>query len=134
MTMEEKNQIITQYIYNSFLELKQLCPKDKGFFVNEDKYKRSLDLFLNRDEEIDTLKQEIDLEKEKLLDSYRKWEQEEREKYLSQFENEVVENNKLGIALNRQMIELMMIANAKSIEELKQISSVLFIDSDSSNL
>ena len=134
MTMEEKNQIITQYIYNSFLELKQLCPKDKGFFVNEDKYKRSLDLFLNRDEEIDTLKQEIDLEKEKLLDSYRKWEQEEREKYLSQFENEVVENNKLGIALNRQMIELMMIANAKSIEELKQISSELFIDSDSSNL
>ena len=46
----------------------------------------------------------------------------------------VVENNKLGIALNRQMIELMMIANAKSIEELKQISSELFIDSDSSNL
>ena len=134
MTMEEKNQIITQYIYNSFLELKQLCPKDKGFFVNEDKYKKSLDMFLNRDEEIDTLKQEIDLEKEKLLDLYRKWEQEEREKYLSQFENEVVENNKLGITLNRQMIELMMIANAKSIEELEQISSELFIDSDSSNL
>ena len=37
MTMEEKNQIITQYIYNSFLELKQLCPKDKGFFGLSDR-------------------------------------------------------------------------------------------------
>ena len=132
MTMEEKNQIITQYIYNSFLELKQLCPKDKGFFVNEDKYKRSLDLFLNRDEEIDTLKQEIDLEKEKLLDSYRKWEQEEMERYLSQFEDEKQE--KMGITLNRQMIELMMISNASSIDELQKICSELEIDIDNSNL
>lgn len=134
MTVEEKNQIITQYIYNSFLELKQLCPKDKGFFVNEDKYKKSLNMFLNRDEDINELKQLIDLEKDKLLEAYQKWEQEERERYLSQFENEVMENNKLGVTLNRQMIELMMIANAKSIEELKQISSELFIDIDSSNL
>ena len=132
MTMEEKNQIITQYIYNSFLELKQLCPKDRGFFVNEDKYKKSLDLFLNRDEEIDTLKQEIDLEKEKLLDSYRKWEQEEMERYLSQFEDETQE--KMGITLNRQMIELMMISNASSIDELQKVCSELEIDIDNSNL
>ena len=55
MTMEEKNQVITQYIYNSFLELKQLCSKDKGFFVNEEKYKKSLNMFLNRDEDIEEL-------------------------------------------------------------------------------
>ena len=134
MTMEEKNQVITQYIYNSFFELKQLCPKDKGFFVNEEKYKKSLNMFLNRNEDIIELKKLIDLEKEKLLESYRKWEREEKERYLSQLEDEVIENNKLGITLNRQMIELMMIANSNSIEELKQISLELFINIDSSNL
>lgn len=87
MTMEEKNQVITQYIYNSFLELKQLCSKDKGYFVNKEKYKKSLNMFLNRDEDIEELKKQIDLEKKNLLDSYRKWEEEERNRYLSRFEN-----------------------------------------------
>lgn len=133
MTMEEKNQLITQYIYNSFLELKQLCPNDKGFFVNEEKYRKSLNIFLNREEDIDELKKQIDIEKNNLLESYRNWEQEEKERYLSQFENKEMENDKLGITLNRQMIELMMIANSNSIEELNRISSELFIDIDSSN-
>ena len=39
MNMDEKNKIITQYLYNTFLELKKLCSKDKGLFVNEDKYR-----------------------------------------------------------------------------------------------
>lgn len=120
MTMEEKNQVITQYIYNSFLELKQLCSKDKGYFVNKEKYKKSLNMFLNRDEDIEELKKQIDLEKKNLLDSYRKWEEEERNRYLSRFENEKKANDKLGITLNRQMIELMMIANSNFMDELKK--------------
>lgn len=134
MTMEEKNQVITQYIYNSFLELKQLCSKDKGFFVNEEKYKKSLNMFLNRNEDIEELKKQIDLEKKNLLDSYRKWEEEERNLYLSRFENEKKANDKLGITLNRQMIELMMIANSNFMDELKKISSALLINIDDSNL
>ena len=134
MNVEEKNKIVTQYLYNTFLELKKLCPKDKEFFVNEEKFKKSLSMFLNRDEDIDELKQLIDIEKENLLDSYYKWEQEERERYLNHFEHEIIENDKLGITLNRQMIELMMIANSNSIDELKKISSELLIDIDDSNL
>ena len=134
MNMDEKNKIITQYLYNTFLELKKLCSKDKGLFVNEDKYKRSLDLFLNRDEDIDVLIKMIDLEKEKLLDSYYKWEEQERQNFLDQFENETVENEKAGITLNRQMIELMMIVNSKSVDELINISSLLSINISNENI
>lgn len=134
MNMDEKNKIITQYLYNTFLELKKLCSKDKGFFVNEDKYKRSLDMFLNRDEDIDVLIKMIDLEKEKLLDSYYKWEEQERQNFLDQFENETVENEKAGITLNRQMIELMMIVNSKSVDELINISSLLKINISNENI
>lgn len=128
MNMEEKNKIVTQYLYNTFSELKQLCAKDKGYFINEDKYKRALDMFLNCDEDIDVIIKMIDFEKKKLLDSYYKWEEQERQAYLSQFENKTDENEKLGITLNRQMIELMMIANASSIKELREISTQLSID------
>lgn len=128
MNMEEKNKVVTKYLYNTFSELKQLCAKDKGNFINEDKYKRALDMFLNSDEDIDTIIKMIDLEKEKLLDSYYEWEKQERQAYLSQFENKTNENEKLGITLNKQMIELMMIANASSIEELRDISVQLSID------
>ena len=134
MNMDEKNKIITQYLYNTFLELKKLCSKDKGLFVNEDKYKRSLDLFLNRDEDIDVLIKMIDLEKEKLLYSYYKWEEQERQNFLDQFENETVENEKAGITLNRQMIELMMIVNSKSVDELINISSLLSINISNENI
>lgn len=134
MNMDEKNKIITQYLYNTFLELKKLCSKDKGLFVNEDKYKRSLDTFLNRDEDIDVLIKMIDLEKEKLLDSYYKWEEQERQNFLDQFENETVENEKAGITLNRQMIELMMIVNSKSVDELINISSLLSINISNENI
>lgn len=128
MNMEEKNKIVTQYLYNTFSELKQLCAKDKGYFINEDKYKRALDMFLNCDEDIDVIIKMIDFEKKKLLDSYYKWEEQERQAYLRQFENKTDENEKLGITLNRQMIELMMIANASSIKELREISTQLSID------
>ena len=37
MNMEEKNKVVTQYLYNTFSELKQLCAKDKGYFINVDK-------------------------------------------------------------------------------------------------
>ena len=134
MNMDEKNKIITQYLYETFLELKKLCSKDKGLFVNEDKYKRSLDMFLNRDEDIDVLIKMIDLEKEKLLDSYYKWEEQERQRFLDQFENETVENEKAGITLNRQMIELMMIVNSKSVDELINISSLLSINISNENI
>lgn len=134
MNMDEKNKIITQYLYETFLELKKLCSKDKGLFVNEDKYKRSLDMFLNRDEDIDVLIKMIDLEKEKLLDSYYKWEEQERQSFLDQFENETVENEKAGITLNRQMIELMMIVNSKSVDELINISSLLSINISNENI
>ena len=123
MDMEEKNKIVTQYLYNTFSELKQLCTKDKGYFINEDKYKRALDMFLNYDEDIDTIIKMIDSEKKKLLDSYYNWEEQERQAYLNQFENKTEENEKLGITLNKQMIELMMIATASSIEELRDISA-----------
>lgn len=128
MNMEEKNKVVTQYLYNTFSELKQLCAKDKGYFINEDKYKRALDMFLNCDEDIDVIIKMIDFEKKKLLDSYYKWEEQERQAYLSQFENKTDENEKLGITLNRQMIELMMIANASSIKELREISNQLSIN------
>lgn len=128
MDMEEKNKIVTQYLYNTFSELKQLCTKDKGYFINEDKYKRALDMFLNYDEDIDTIIKMIDSEKKKLLDSYYNWEEQERQAYLNQFENKTEENEKLGITLNKQMIELMMIATASSIEELRDISVQLSID------
>ena len=134
MNMEEKNKIVTQYLYNTFFELKQLCAKDKGYFINEDKYKRALAMFLNIDEDIDTIIKMIDLEKEKLLDSYYKWEEQERQAYLSQFENKPEENEKLGITLNKQMIELMMISNASSIAELREISAQLSINIADSSL
>lgn len=128
MDMKEKNKIVKQYLYNTFSELKQLCAKDKGYFINEDKYKRALDMFLNNDDDIDAIIKMIDLEKRKLLDSYYKWEEQERQAYLSQFESKIEENKKLGITLNKQMIELMMISNASSIAELREISAQLSID------
>ena len=93
MNMEEKNKVVTKYLYNTFSELKQLCAKDKGYFINEEKYKRALDMFLNCDEDIDAIIKMIDFEKKKLLDSYYKWEEQERQAYLSQFENKIDENS-----------------------------------------
>lgn len=128
MNMEEKNKIVMQYLYETFLELKQLCQKDKGFFITEDKYKKALNMFLNRSEDITKLKGLIDIEKQNLLDSYLKWEEQERQLYLEQFKKKSEENERLGITLNRQMIELMMIANSTSIDELKKVSNELYID------
>ena len=65
MNMEEKNKVVTKYLYNTFSELKQLCAKDKGYFINEEKYKRALDMFLNCDEDIDAIIKMIDFEKKK---------------------------------------------------------------------
>lgn len=134
MSIEEKNREVEHYLYNTFLELKRLCTKDKGYFVNEDKYKKALDMFLNSNEDIDTIKRMIDSGKEKLLESYYKWEEQERQDYLSQFENEINENEKLGITLNRQMIELMIISNARTTEELRKISAQFSIDIADLNL
>lgn len=128
MNIEEKNKIVMQYLYETFLELKQLCQKDKGFFITEDKYKKALNMFLNRSEDITTLKGLIDIEKQNLLDSYLKWEEQERQLYLEQFQKKSEENERLGITLNRQIIELMMIANSTSIDELKKVSNELYID------
>lgn len=133
MKMKQKNEIIEEYLYNTFLELKKLCNKDKGFFINEEKYQKAREYFLNRDEDIDTIKKMIDEAKEQLLADYYKWLEQEKKAFLNQFE-EIQENDKLGITLNRQMIELMMIVSSNSIDELKIISKELSIRIDFDNL
>lgn len=41
--------------------------------------------------------------------------------FLSRFDNSDIKNDNSGITLNRQMIELMLIATANNVEELKKI-------------
>lgn len=133
MSQQEKNDIITHYIRETFLNLKKVCTKDKGLFINKEKYNKVLATFLGTDLDIEEIKLLIDLEKEKTFNSYKKWEEQERLMYLNQFEDNQ-NYTKKGITLNRQMIELMMITNSNSIDELNKISHDLKIELPEINL
>lgn len=134
MNQQPKNEIIKQKIYEAFYELKSLCTKDLGYFINKEKYEKALEMYMDRDEDIDTLLEMIERDKNNVYQSYKEWEKKQKEDFISSLESTQVENDKLGITLNKQMIELMMICNAKNIEELKKIANDLILDIDYQNI
>lgn len=121
MNIEEKNKILEKYIFEKFIFLKEKCSHDPGYFINIEKYKKAISLFSDRREDISVLIEEVDNLSTKLYLSYMEWEKKQKESFLSRFDNSDIKNDNLGITLNRQMIELMLIATANNVEELKKI-------------
>ena len=127
MNIEEKNKILEKYIFEKFIFLKEKCSHDPGYFINIEKYKKAVSFFSDRNEDISVLIEEVDNLSTKLYLSYMEWEKKQKESFLSRFDNSDIKNDNLGITLNRQMIELMLIATANNIEELKKIAEDLNI-------
>ena len=121
MNIEEKNKILEKYIFEKFIFLKEKCSHDPGYFINIEKYKKAISLFFDRSEDISVLIEEVDNLSTKLYLSYMEWEKKQKESFLSRFDNSDIKNDNSGITLNRQMIELMLIATANNVEELKKI-------------
>ena len=121
MNIEKKNKILEKYIFEKFIFLKEKCSHDPGYFINIEKYKKAILLFSDRSEDISVLIEEVDNLSTKLYLSYMEWEKKQKESFLSRFDNSDIKNDNLGITLNRQMIELMLIATVNNIEELKKI-------------
>lgn len=122
------NNDLNEYILKQFFILKEKCSRDPGYFVNEEKYKKAISLFEARTDDITVLIKEVDDMANDLYISYKKWEREQIDEFLNKYNNPNEENDKLGITLNRQMIELMYIANTQSIEELLNIAKSLKIE------
>lgn len=131
MNIEEKERYIKDYIKTKLINLKEICTSDPGYFISIEKYEKAVNKYTNNEmlsEPLDKIIEMIDLESEQLLESYNKWVLEQKEAFLERLKKDSVENDKMGLTLNRQMIELMMIAKAKDVEEIVNIASTLNID------
>ncbi len=129
MIMEEKNQHIIEYINNVAKSVNESIPD----FIDDDKIKRAIEMFSNRDEDIPTIEKEIHDLVEKMLQEklerdamYEKMIveniQQINEEDLRQFTLDLG-NDKNGLYLSQQQIDLLMITELSSKEELNNYIS-----------
>lgn len=115
MTMEEKNKLVIDYINN----IKDNFEKS-GNPVSDETVTNVTNRYINSSKSFEEIKQEIDKMVEEKLEEIRKRLEfiEKMQKEAKSIQDLNVDN--IGITLNEQDIDLMMIANAKNPDELKK--------------
>ena len=112
--MEEKNQLVINYIN----QIKNSFDKS-GNQVSEEAVRSVIKRYTDSNKSFEEIKQEVDALVEEKLEEIRK-----RSEFLAKMEKKVtkitdLDVDKLGITLNEQDIDLMLIANATSFSELQ---------------
>lgn len=115
MSMEEKNKLVIDYINN----IKDNFEKS-GNPVSDETVTNVTNRYINSSKSFEEIKQEIDKMVEEKLEEIRKRLEfiEKMQKEAKSIQDLNVDN--IGITLNEQDIDLMMIANAKNPDELKK--------------
>lgn len=130
MTMEEKNKNIEEYIKNKAALINS---KYKGL-VKEDQINRAINMFSDSNDDFETvIKPKIDELAQRVIDDHL-----ERIRKMFEKQLDKIDFEHKGITINEQDIDLMMIANASSKEELQEALSKITnikpnIDFDSPN-
>ena len=117
MSMEEKNEYVVNYI-NSIKD----SFESSGYPISDETVSRVTNQYLNSNKSFEEIKEEIDKLVEQKLEELKR-QQEFIEKMKKEIENKKIDElnlNQAGITLNEQDIDLMMIANAKTPEELQE--------------
>lgn len=116
MSMEEKNKLVIDYINN----IKDNFEKS-GNPVSDETVTNVTNRYINSSKSFEEIKQEIDKMVEEKLEEIRKRLEfiEKMQKEAKSIQDLSVDN--IGITLNEQDIDLMMIANAKNADELKKV-------------
>lgn len=112
--MEEKNQLVIRYVN----QIKNNFEKS-GNPVSEETVRNVINRYIDSNKSFEEIKQEIDEIVEEKLEEIRK-----RLEFLANMEKNVtriadLDVDNIGITLNEQDIDLMMIANATTPAELK---------------
>ena len=112
--MEEKNQLVIRYVN----QIKNNFEKS-GNPVSEETVRNVINRYIDSNKSFEEIKQEIDEIVEEKLEEIRK-----RLEFLANMEKNVtriadLDVDNIGITLNEQDIDLMMIANATTPTELK---------------
>ena len=115
MSMEEKNKLVIDYINN----IKDNFEKS-GNPVSDETVTNVTNRYINSSKSFEEIKQEIDKMVEEKLEEIRK-----RLEFIEKIQKEAksiqdLNVDNIGITLNEQDIDLMMIANAKNPDELKK--------------
>ena len=115
MTMEEKNRLVINYINNIENEFEK-----NGNPIPNETVTNVTSRYINSSKSFEEIKQEIDKMVEEKLEEIRKRLEfiEKMQKEAKSIQDLNVDN--IGITLNEQDIDLMMIANAKNPDELKK--------------
>ena len=114
VTMEEKNQLVIDYINSIKNEFEK-----NGSPLSDETVRRGINRYIDSNKSFEEIKQEIDEMVEERLEQIRK-----RLEFLANMEKDVtritdLDVDNLGITLNEQDIDLMMIANATTPSELQ---------------
>ena len=114
VTMEEKNQLVIDYINSIKNEFEK-----NGSPLSDETVRRGINRYIDSNKSFEEIKQEIDEMVEEKLEEIRK-----RLEFLKKMEKDVtritdLDVDNLGITLNEQDIDLMMIANATTPSELQ---------------
>ena len=114
VNMEEKNQLVIGYVN----QIKNNFEKS-GNPVSEETVRNVINRYIDSNKSFEEIKQEIDEMVEEKLEEIRK-----RLEFLANMEKNVtriaeLDVDNIGITLNEQDIDLMMIANATTPTELK---------------
>ena len=122
MTLEEKNQYIEQYIRNKSTQVNSQYGKN---LIDDDKIVRAITMFKDSDKELDVIKDEIDKLALQIIEEYIEFQKKieemirRREEQLSELATLNIKTEKDGIYLSQQQVDLLMIVNLNSKEELK---------------
>ena len=116
MTMEEKNQLVIDYINNIKGDF-----DNSGNPISDEAVRSIINRYIDSDKSFEEIKQEIDEMVEEKLEEIRK-----RLEFLANMEKDAtritdLDVDNLGITLNEQDIDLMMIANATTPSELQTV-------------
>ena len=113
MTMEEKNQAVTNYINSAVKYFEEV-----GYPISDEKIKNVMNRYIDSDKPFDEIEQELDnMVKEKIEIIRSRIEQLSNQNKEIRITDLNVENT--GITLNEQDVDLLMIANANNLNELK---------------
>src|SRR5574344_158459 len=124
MTMEEKNQYIEQYINNISLQVNNQYGKE---LIDKDKIDRALTIFKDSSDDLETeIIPKINQLAQQIIDTFIEFQRQleeimrkRQEEQLSELATLELNTEKDGIYLSQQQVDLLMITELKSKEELQ---------------
>lgn len=124
MTMEGKNKMVEEYIYNISNEIN----KDYPGLMDDDKISKAIDMFKNSSKNFETeIKPEIKRLAEKAIEDYLEFQkkiieimQKHQEEQIEELATLDLNTDKNGIYLSQQQIDLLMIVDISSKKELQE--------------